>query len=112
MRVEAANGVENVKDVFRYDIPVKIRAELRVEELHDEVADDGIVEEFQKRRARAVRHVLDGGGLPLKAVLIADESAAVHERTKLASSGVVGDKGGRGGRDANSGTSGWPADRG
>ena len=55
MRVEAANGVENVKDVFRYNIPVKIRAVLRVEELHDEVADDGIVEEFKKERARSVR---------------------------------------------------------
>jgi hypothetical protein len=55
MRVEAANGVENVKDVFRYDIPVKIRAERRVEELHDEVADDGIVEEFKKRRVWSVR---------------------------------------------------------
>ena len=112
MRVEAANGVENVKDVFRYNIPVKIRAELRVEELHDEVADDGIVEEFKKRRVRSVRQIFEGGGLTLAAVLSADASAAEHERTKLASSGVVGDKGGRGGRDGNSGTSGWPADRG
>jgi hypothetical protein len=112
MRVEAANGLENVKDVFRYNIPVKIRAELRVEELHDEVAVDGIVEEFKQRRVRSVRQIFDGGGLTLEAVLIADASAAEHERTKLASSGVVGDKGGRGRRDANSGTSGWPADRG
>ena len=48
MRVKAANGVEDVKYVFRHDIPIKIRAELRVEELHDEVADDGIVEELKK----------------------------------------------------------------
>jgi len=101
-----------VKDVFRYDIPIKIRAERRVEELHDEVADDGVVEEGKKGRVRLVRQIFDGGGLTLAAVLSADASAAEHERTKLASSGVVGDKGGRGGRVANSGTSGWPADRG
>ena len=55
MRVEAANGVENVKDVFRYDIPIKIRAELRVEEPHDEVVDDEIVEELKKGRVWLVR---------------------------------------------------------
>ena len=48
MRVEAANGVENVEDVFRHDIPIKIRAELRVEELNDEVVEDEIVEECEK----------------------------------------------------------------
>ena len=78
MRVEAANGVENVKDVFRYNIPAKIRAVLRVEELHYEGADNGVVEEFQKRRARSVRHFLDGGGLPLEAVLSADASRSLR----------------------------------
>ena len=99
-----------MKDVFRYDIPVKLRAELRVEELHDEVADDGIVEEFKKRRVRSVRQIFDGGSLTLEAVLSTDAATAGHERTKLANSGVVGDKEGRGGRVVNSGTSGWPAD--
>jgi hypothetical protein len=82
MKLEAANGVENVKYVFRHDIPIKIRAELRVEELHDEVADDEIVEEFQKRRVRSVRQIFDGCGLTLEAVLSADVAAAEHERTK------------------------------
>ena len=54
MKVEAANGVEDVKYVFRHDIPIKIRAELGVEKLHDEVSDDGIVEEFKKGRVRSV----------------------------------------------------------
>ena len=56
--------------------------------------------------------MFNGGGLTLEAVLSTDAAAAGHERTKLANSGVVGDKEGRGGRGANSGTSGWPADRG
>ena len=55
MKVEATNGVEDMKYVFRHDIPLKIRAELRVEELHDEVADDGIVEELKKGRVWSVR---------------------------------------------------------
>jgi hypothetical protein len=55
MRVEAANGVENVKYVFRHDIPIKMRAELGVEELHDEVADDGVVEQCKKGRVWSVR---------------------------------------------------------
>ena len=46
---------ENVKYVFRHDIPIKIRAELGVEELHDEVADDGVVEQCKKGRVWSVR---------------------------------------------------------
>ena len=55
MRVEAANGVKNVKYVFRHDIPITIRAKLRVEEFHDEVVDDEIVEELKKGRVWLVR---------------------------------------------------------
>jgi len=99
MRVEAANGVENVKYVFRHDIPIKIRAELRVEELHDEVAYEGIVEELKKGRGWSVRYVVNGGSFTLEAVLSTDAVAGGHNGTKLANSGVVKGRAGRRSRD-------------